>query len=256
MIQMWAAHAAHFTIRAVKVEVIMINNDMKFSKRFDNTLLKPESTWNEIVIFIDETISYDFRNLVIPWYAIPYASKRVRDTDVGINVGPGAFPFGFSPTELKLREIQYYLTLGETVTDFDIVINISAVKSMDWDFVEKEMRVLSEPVKKAGKVCKFIIETSRLTEEEIVKVCQIIVDVPTVDYVKTGTGFGPRETSYRDVELINSVVEGKKLIKVSGGVRTLEQVQEFMKRGASIFGSSSSASIVDEYNRTALRRKG
>lgn len=234
----------------------MINNDIEFNKRFDNTLLKPEATWNDILEFIDETLEYDFRNLVVPWYAIPYAIERVSGSDVGINVGPGAFPFGFSPTMLKMKEIEYYLSLGEAVTDFDIVINISAVKSKDWDFVHKEVQVLSEPVKRAGRICKFIIETCRLTEEEILKVCQILADTPTVDYVKTGTGFGPRETSYRDVELINSVVSGKKLIKVSGGVRTLKQVEQFMELGASIFGSSSSTLIVDEYRSSLLRKKG
>jgi len=148
-----------------------------------------------------------------------------------------------------MREIEYYLSLGEAITDFDIVINISAVKSKDWDYLKKEFVVLSEPVKKANRVCKFIIETCRLTEDEIVKVCELIVDVPTIDFVKTGTGFGPRATSYRDVELINSVVAGKKEIKVSGGVRTLEQVEKFMELGASVFGSSSSVAILAEYEK-------
>lgn len=233
----------------------MIKNDVKFSKRFDNTLLRPEATWDEILRFIDETLEYDFRNLVVPWYAIPYAVERVSGSGVGINVGPGAFSFGFAPTKMKMKEIEYYLSLGEVVTDFDIMMNISAVKSGDWDFIRKEVRALSELVKRAGRICKFIIETSRLTEEEIVKVCNILADLPAVDYVKTGTGFGPRGTSYRDVELINSVVSGKKSIKVSGGVRTLDQVEEFMKLGASIFGSSSSVSIVDECNGLSLREK-
>ncbi len=234
----------------------MITDDVKFSKRFDNTLLKPESTWDEIVNFVGETLKYDFRNLVVPWYAIPYAIERVSGTGVGINVGPGAFPFGFASTTLKMKEIEYYLSLGEAVTDFDIMMNISAVKSGDWDFIRKELRALSEPVKRAGRICKFIIETSRLTEEEIIRVCEILLDVPTVDYVKTGTGFGPRDTSYRDVEVISSVVSGKKLIKVSGGVRTLKQVEEFIRLGAAIFGSSSSVTIVEEYNGLALREKG
>ncbi len=226
----------------------MISNKTEFSKRFDNTLLKPEATWEEIVSFIDETVEYNFRNVVVPWYAIPYAIERVKNTGVGINVGPGSFPFGFASTEMKMKEIEYYLSLGEAVTDFDIVINISAVKSGNWDYVEKEIITLSEPVKKGKRICKLIIETSRLTDEEILRVCKILGNVPTVDFVKTGTGFGPRDTSYHDVEVINSVVSGKKSIKVSGGVRTLEQVEKFTELGASVFGSSSSVSIVNEYN--------
>ncbi|HQN29479.1 MAG TPA: deoxyribose-phosphate aldolase, partial [Mesotoga sp.] len=210
-----------------------MKNELAFNRRFDNTLLNPEARWEDIEKFVDETLKYNFRNVVVPWYAIPtYVIDKVQGTEVGINVGPGGFPLGMVPTDMKMREVEYYLSLGETVTDFDIVINVSAVKSNKWDLVEREFVVLSERVKKGNRICKFIIETSRLTEDEIVKVCELIVDVPTIDFVKTGTGFGPRATSYRDVELINSVVAGKKKIKVSGGVRTLEHVEKFMELGA------------------------
>lgn len=226
----------------------MILTEDSICKIFDNTLLKPEATWSHISVFIDESIKYNFRNVVVPWYAVPYAISKVKGTEVGVNVGLG-FPLGYSSIEMKLQEIKYYVSLGKEVTDFDIVINISAVKSENWEYLEREIRTLSQVVKKENRVCKFIIETSRLSEEEIVKVCEIIVDVPTVDFVKTGTGFGPRATTYRDVELINSVVEGKKKIKVSGGVRTLEQVERFISLGAKVFGSSSSVKIVEEFMR-------
>jgi len=226
----------------------MILTEDSICKIFDNTLLKPEATWPHISAFIDKSIKYGFRNVVVPWYAIPYAIKKVRGTEVGVGVGLG-FPLGYSSVEMKLQEIKYYISLGKEVTDFDIVINISAVKSKNWEYLKKEIRTLSQIVKKENRVCKFIIETSRLSEEEIVKVCEIIVDIPTVDFVKTGTGFGPRATTYRDVELINSVVEGKKEIKVSGGVRTLEQVERFISLGAKVFGSSSSVEIVEEFIR-------
>jgi len=226
----------------------MILTEDSICKIFDNTLLKPEATWSHISAFIDKSIKYGFRNVVVPWYAIPYAIKKVRGTEVGVGVGLG-FPLGYSSVEMKLQELKYYISLGKEVTDFDIVINISAVKSKNWEYLKKEIRTLSQIVKKENRVCKFIIETSRLSEEEIVKVCEIIVDIPTVDFVKTGTGFGPRATTYRDVELINSVVEGKKEIKVSGGVRTLEQVERFISLGAKVFGSSSSVEIVEEFIR-------
>jgi deoxyribose-phosphate aldolase len=227
-----------------------MNKNIPLNRRFDNTLLKPESTWEEIKEFVDESLEYNFRNVVIPWYAIPiYAIEKVQGTEVGINVGPGGFPLGIVPTELKMREIEYYLSLGDAITDFDITINISAVKSENWDLLKKEFIVLSERVKKENRTCKFIIETCRLTDKEILKVCELLIDIPTIDFVKTGTGFGPRATSYHDVELINSIVAGKKEIKVSGGVRTLEQVEKFMELGASIFGSSSSLSILKEYEK-------
>lgn len=232
----------------------MILTQNNICKIFDNTLLKPETTWSEILAFIDESLKYSFRNIVVPWYAVPYAVNKVKGTEVGINVGLG-FPLGYSSVEMKAQEIEYYMSLGKEITDFDIVLNISAVKSKNWEYIENEMRILSQAVKKENRVCKFIIETSRLSEEEIIKVCEIIVNIPTVDFVKTGTGFGPRDTTYRDVELINSVVNGKKKIKVSGGVRTLEQVEKYISLGAEVFGSSSSVKIVREFLEKAQERE-
>mgnify|MGYP000356630877 CR=1 FL=1 len=217
------------------------------NRLFDNTLLKPEATWNDIIDFIDKSMEYKVRAIVVPWYAIPYAIARIEQNGVEIGIVVGIdVPLGFSPIEKKLEEINYYLHLSKRITDFDIQLNISAIKSKDWDFVEKELNTLSEIVKKENRTCKVILETSKLSDDEIKKVCELILHTP-IDYIKTSSGFGSSPTTYHAVELIHNVVGDMKKIKVSGGVRTLEQVEKFLKLGASIFGSSSTISILEEY---------
>ncbi len=202
-----------------------MKNELAFNRRFDNTLLNPEARWEDIEKFVDETLKYNFRNVVVPWYAIPtYVIDKVQGTEVGINVGPGGFPLGMVPTDMKMREVEYYLSLGETVTDFDIVINVSAVKSNKWDLVEREFVVLSERVKKGSRESAEVYnrDPARLTEDEIVKVCELgLVNLANNKKISLKpVGFGPRSFQrHADVELINSVVKQRKS-KVSGSVRT------------------------------------
>ena len=217
-----------------------------FNRLFDNTLLKPEATWNQIEDIVEESLEYNFRNVVVPWYAVPFAVEKVKGSEVGVNIGIG-FPLGYVPTEIKLREIDFYANLGKETSDFDMVANISLVKSEKWEEVKEELKIISEAVKKYDRITKIIIETSRLTDDEIIKISEVIMEIPTIDFVKTGTGFGPRATTLNDVKLIYSVTQGVKKIKVSGGVKTLEQVEQYLDAGANIFGASASLSILKEY---------
>ncbi|HOJ88824.1 MAG TPA: deoxyribose-phosphate aldolase [Pseudothermotoga sp.] len=220
--------------------------NFQINKIFDSTLLRPDATWDEITKFVDESVRYNVRGIAIPWYAMRYASQKVSNTDIRLIAGID-FPFGYSPLELKLREIDYYLSFDERITDFDVVVNISAVKSASWDYVKEEVSVVSQHIKDHERTCKIIVETCRLTEDEIERICEIVLHSPGVDYIKTGTGFGPRGTTLGDVRIIRSIVGDRKKVKVSGGVRTLTQVEEFLKLGVSLFGSSSATQIIDEF---------
>ncbi|WP_461505288.1 deoxyribose-phosphate aldolase [Pseudothermotoga elfii] len=220
-------------------------SERDFAKLFDSTLLKPETSWDEILNFVDESIKYDVRAIAIPWYALTYAIKKVSTTDIGIVVGID-FPFGYSSIERKLDEIKFYLSFSEKITDFDVVVNISAVRSNNWEYVQEELRILSQEIKKHDKICKIIIETSRLSDNEIVRLCQLISNESSIDYVKTGTGFGPAPTTYKDVQLMKKYLGGKK-IKVSGGIKTLDQVKRFLDMGVSLFGSSAAIEIINEF---------
>lgn len=234
-----------FVVFRSNEEKISVEN-FKISKVFDSTLLKPDATWNEIVEFIDRSVRYNVRGIAIPWYGLRYALRKVLDTDIKLVVGID-FPFGYSPVEMKLKEIDYYASLSEKITDFDVVINISAIKSANWGYVKEEITAVSQHIKNQGRTCKVIIETSRLTYDEIKKVCEIILESSGVDYIKTGTGFGPRDTILNDVKIVRSVVGDRKKIKVSGGIRTLKQVEDFLTVGVNLFGSSSATQIIDEF---------
>lgn len=217
----------------------------KFSKRFDSTLLKPNITKNEVDTFISESTKRDFRAIVVPWYLMKDVVMRVKGTGISAACGSG-FPFGYETTETKAYMIKRSLELGPEVRDIDITSNISVMKSGDWNYFENEIAFLSGLLK--GITCKVIIEVSYLTEEEIKKACSILLNIPHVDFVKTGTGFGSRATSVKDVEIMYKVLGGRKGIKVSGGVKSLSQVEDFVKAGADIFGASRAIEIYDEFN--------
>lgn len=221
--------------------------NFEINKVFDSTLLKPDTTWNEIVEFVDRSVQYNVRGIAIPWYGLRYALQKIFDTDIKLVVGID-FPFGYSPVGMKLKEIEHYVSLSDKITDFDVVVNISTIKSANWNYVRQEIVAISQHIKDHSRTCKIIIETSRLTQDEIKKICEIILETPEVDYIKTGTGFGPRGTALDDVKIIRSIVEDRKKIKVSGGVRTLKQVEDFLKVGVSLFGSSSAIQIIDEFH--------
>ncbi|MEJ5230297.1 MAG: deoxyribose-phosphate aldolase [Pseudothermotoga sp.] len=221
-------------------------DNFDIGKIFDSTLLTPDIRWNEITEFVDKSIECDVRGIAIPWYALDYVLQKVIGTDIRIVVGVD-FPLGYSPLRAKLNEIDYYASMSERITDFDVVVNISAVKSANWNYVREEIATVAGCIKDHGRLCKIIIEVSRLTRDEITRVCEIMLQVPEVDYIKTGTGFGPRATTLEDVAVIRSVVGDMKKIKVSGGVKTLKQVEDFLNAGVSLFGSSSAIQIIQEF---------
>ncbi|MGB9790360.1 MAG: deoxyribose-phosphate aldolase [Thermotoga caldifontis] len=217
----------------------------KISKLFDSTLLSPDVNKKEVLEFISSSVQKNVRAVSVPWCYIPLAIELTSNSDVGIVVGVD-FPLGYSPTEVKLAQIDYYSNLSPKITDFDVVLNLCAVKSSDWDYVRNEIVVTSHLIKAKGRVCKIIVEVSRLNEHELRHVCEIIREIEEVDYVKTGTGFGPRPTTYEDVVIIKSVLGDKKPIKVSGGIRTADQVKRFLELGASLFGSSRAVDIINQ----------
>lgn len=217
---------------------------------FDSTLLSPDVNEDEVVKFIEKSIEFNVRAVAVPWSYVLTATKLTEGTDIGVVVGID-FPLGFSPLEIKLDQIDYYSRLSSKITDFDVVLNLCAVKSRDWDYVHREAEEISRFVKSKQRVCKIIIEVGRLTAEEIKKTCVVISNVEYIDYVKTGTGFGPRPVCYEDVIIMKEALVGKKKIKVSGGVRTAEQVERFLQLGVDLFGSSHAVEIIHE-----LKKRG
>ncbi|TVQ37650.1 MAG: deoxyribose-phosphate aldolase [Spirochaetaceae bacterium] len=218
-----------------------------FSKRFDSTLLRADATRHEVEAFIERSIECDVRAIVVPWYLMPRVVRRVAGTTVRAAYGTG-FPLGHDTTESKAETARRARELGPGLTDIDITANISAIKSGDWDYFRNEIDVLSQPL--ADLVCKVIIEVCYLTPREIATACRMLAELPYVDYIKTGTGFGTRATTTEDVKIIREALGDRKGIKVSGGVKTLEEVRQFLAAGADIFGSSSAIAICEQFRRS------
>ena len=195
----------------------------KFSKRFDSTLLSANATRAEIEAFTDRSIECDFRAITVPWYLMQIVVERVKGKGIRAACGVG-FPLGFDSTEVKAFTIARCLELGSEVTDIDITANISAMKSGDWEYFKREIEHLSGLLK--DRVCKVIIETPYLTPGEIIRASSLLMKMPFVDYVKTGTGYGPKPVTLEEVGLIYEVLQGEKKIKVSGGIKGLSQVED------------------------------
>lgn len=208
-------------------------------KYIDQTLLRPQATIEEMNVFLEEAKIYKFYAVCInPWFA-KLAVETMKGSGVKVGVAIG-FPFGATTTNTKVYEADEALENG--VDELDMVINIGALKSKDYEYVENEIKKI---VNLAGrKVVKVILETCYLTDEEKVTACKIAMSSGAT-FVKTSTGFGPGGATVEDVRLMRQVVGDKLGVKASGGIRTLEDALKMISAGANRIGTSSGKAIID-----------
>ena len=197
----------------------------------DHTLLAPAATWEEIKAVIDDGIKYETATVCIPpsyvAQAREYAGSKVRICAV---IG---FPHGYNTSATKAFETSDALDNGADV--IDMVINIGWVKDKKWDEIENEIRTLKEIC--GDNILKVIIETCMLTEEEKLKMCEIVT-FAGADFIKTSTGFGGGGATFEDVELmVKNVGDGVK-VKASGGISGLEDAEKYVEIGARRLGTS------------------
>ncbi len=209
----------------------------------DNTFLRQNGSMEEIDSFITRSVEARFRTVVVPPWAVSRAVAMTEGSDTGVSAVIG-FPLGYHPLSVKLSEIDHYLAMGPGVTDFDVVANVSAIKSGMWDYFKEEVVSLGKKI--GDRVFKLIIETPLLTEEEIRRVAEICAGVRYLDYVKTGSGFSGIPTSEEEVSLLAEILRGRKRIKVSGGVRTMADLERFLIVGGDVFGTSAGLTIMEE----------
>ncbi|SMG45747.1 deoxyribose-phosphate aldolase [Dethiosulfovibrio salsuginis] len=209
----------------------------------DNTFLRQDGSMDEIESFISRSIEARFRTVVVPPWAVSRAVAMTEGTDTGVSAVIG-FPLGYHPLSVKLYEIEHYLNMGPGVTDFDVVVNVSAIKSGMWDYLKEEISALASQI--GTRIFKLIIETPLLTEEEIRRMADICSKVRYLDYVKTGSGFAGSPTTEEQVRILAESLKGRKRIKVSGGVRTMADLERFLIVGGDVFGTSSGIAIMDE----------
>ena len=212
---------------------------MKKSKYIDNTLLKPETTRQDIIDLCLNSKENDFFSVCLNPYWVKFAKEILKDSDVKVCSVIG-FPLGANTLTTKLFETQQALNDG--ADEIDMVINIGLFKMKEDEIVLNEINELKKLM--PDKVLKVIVETCLLTKEEVERVSNLILK-SDADYIKTSTGFSTGGARIEDVVLIKSIVQDKKLIKASGGIKTKEDFTAMIEAGANRIGTSGGVKIVN-----------
>lgn len=215
---------------------------MNIAAYIDHTILKPTTTITEIENLCKEARECHFAAVCVPPLFVKKASALLQGTAVKIATVIG-FPFGYSAIEAKVAEI--VLAIVDGVDELDVVINISAIKNKDWQYLANEINTIMPIVQNKGKIIKVIIESGVLTKEEIIACCDIY-GAAGVDFIKTSTGYAEKSASIADVELIRKHSLPKIKIKASGGIKTYTFAKQLIEAGADRLGCSSSVAIMEE----------
>lgn len=205
----------------------------------DHTQLKAVATWEDIKTLCEEAIEYKTASVCIPPSYISrvkeaYGDKLTICTVIG-------FPLGYQTTAVKFYEAKDAVDNG--ATEIDMVINIGDVKNKDFDKVTAEIKALKEAV--GSNVLKVIIETCYLTEEEKIILCKAVTEAGA-DFIKTSTGFGTGGATLEDIRLFKENIGVDVKMKAAGGVKSVADMEAFIKEGCSRIGTSSGVKLVKE----------
>ena len=212
---------------------------MDLAKMIDHTLLKADSSKEDIEDLCKEAMEYGFKSVCVNPYYVALSREFLASSDVEIATVIG-FPLGNNKKEVKVLEAR--LALEDGATELDMVINIPALKNGDYGLVLEDIKaVVAEAREKA--LVKVIIETCYLTDEEKKKACELSMEAGA-DYVKTSTGFGPAGATVADIKLMKEVVGNKMGIKASGGIRDYETSKAMIDAGATRLGASAGVKII------------
>lgn len=213
---------------------------MNIARYIDHTLLKPATTIHELKNLCEEAVQYNFFAVCVP----PPLVKNARSVLAGSAVKTATvigFPFGYSVARAKQAEVQQAIQDG--ADELDVVINLVALRSKAWQYLELEMEGIVEAAHAQNRLVKVIIESGILTGEEIIKCCEIYAKVG-VDFLKTSTGYAEKGATIEAVQLMRQHLPSTIQIKASGGIRTYGQAEQYVKAGANRLGCSASVAIV------------
>lgn len=215
---------------------------MEINRYIDHTILKPTTTLEDIKQLCMQCVEYDFAAACVPPLYVKLAKQFLGGTNTKVATVIG-FPFGYSAIEAKVAET--VLAIVDGADELDLVINISAIKNNDWEYLEKEIAHIMYIIREKKKVIKIIIESGILLEEEIVKCCRLYAKYG-VDFMKTSTGYAERGATLEAVRLMRDNLPANIRIKASGGIRTFVFAKELIDAGATRIGASASVNIVKE----------
>jgi len=214
--------------------------DRNVARMIDHTLLKPDTTPDEIKKLCDEARTYEFASVCINPCYVTMCRDLLKGTRVKVCTVIG-FPLGSNTTEIKRAEAEQALKNG--AQEIDMVINIGMLKQGNNQYVFDDINQVVLAAKKYNALCKVIIETALLTDEEKIKACLISKEAKA-DFVKTSTGFSKGGATAGDIALMKYVVGSTVGVKASGGIRTAEDAKLMIESGADRIGASASVKIV------------
>ena len=205
--------------------------------KVDHTLLSQSATWEQIKAICDDGMKYHTASVCIPASYVKQAADYV-DGKLPICTVIG-FPNGYDTTKAKCFEASDAVENG--AQEVDMVINIGWVKDQKWDALLEEIKAVKAACR--GRLLKVIIETCLLTDDEKIKMCEI-VSASGADYIKTSTGFSTAGATFHDVELFAAHITNGVKIKAAGGISSLDDAEKFIELGASRLGTSRVVKIV------------
>ena len=212
--------------------------DCELFSHVDHTLLKADSTPQQIRVLCDEAVRFGTASVCVNGCYVPLAADCLKGTPVKVCAVIG-FPLGAISTAAKVFEARDAVAAG--AEEIDMVINIGRLKAGDTAYVLEEIRAVKAAI--GTRVLKVIIETCLLTEEEKITMCRLVTE-SGADFIKTSTGFSTGGATFDDVRLFAAHVGPGVQIKAAGGIRTREDMEEFLRLGATRLGTSSAVKIL------------
>ena len=218
----------------------LVMEKMPLNKYIDHTILKPTCLVSDIEKLCAEAKQYDFAAVCVPPNFVKLAKEKLADSTVQVATVIG-FPFGYSATEAKIAEI--ILAMVDGADELDVVANIAAIKNGDWSAIADEINHIMPIIRSKNKVVKIIIESGVLTDDEIIKCCDIY-GIAGIDYLKTSTGYAEKGASVEAVKLFRKHLPDQVQIKASGGIRDYAAAKLMIDAGATRIGCSAGVAIV------------
>lgn len=206
----------------------------------DHTLLKAAATYDEIKEICEDALKFNTASVCIPPNYIARVHKDFPNLNICTVIG---FPLGYSVKVAKIAEAK--AAVADGANEVDMVINITDVKNKLYDQVYEEIVDIKNAVKEKdnSKILKVIIETCYLTDEEKIKLCEIVTKAGA-DYIKTSTGFGTKGATHEDIKIFKEHIGPNVKIKAAGGMSDLEDMRKYLEEGADRLGTSKAVSII------------
>lgn len=214
-------------------------NIQEILSKVDHTLLSQTATWDEIKAICDDGIKYRTASVCIPSAYVKQAAEYVKG-QVPICTVIG-FPNGYVPTAIKCEEAR--LAIADGADEIDMVIWVGALKDKQYDAILEEIKSIKKVC--GDKILKVIIETCLLTEEEKIKMCEIVT-ASGADFIKTSTGFSTAGATPDDIRIFAKHISAPVQIKAAGGIKSIADAEEFLALGAHRLGTSRIVKIVKE----------